>query len=324
MSSRSLEKRTQNAKRGTMSRTLPRTLLSTLVALTAALAPCACAHQSLTQQARTQPSASATPAQPRFERPAGVLRVCADPNNLPFSNERGEGFENKLAELLAEDLHEKLEYTWWAQRRGFFRSTLKAGVCDVVMGVPSSFESAATTAPYYRSTYVFVYRKDKGLRVGSFDDPVLRKVKVGVQLVGDDGTNTPPAHALAARGVVENLRGYTLYGDYSKENPPARIIEAVAKGEVDVGVVWGPLAGYFARRQSVPLEVVAVKPQIDQPFLPFVYDISLGVRRGDDALRQQLEDFLERRKPEIEHILDEYGVPRVGATQVALASPNGR
>jgi ABC-type amino acid transport substrate-binding protein len=192
------------------------------------------------------------------------------------------------------------------------------------MGVPSSFELAATTAPYYRSTYVFVYRKDRGLHVGSFDDPVLRKVKVGVQLVGDDGTNTPPAHALAARGVIENVRGYTLYGDYSKENPPARIVEAVAKGEVDVGVVWGPLAGYFARRQRVPLEMVAVSPQVDPPFLPFVYDISLGVRRGDDAFRQQLETFLERRKAEIERMLDDYGVPRVGASQVATASVEGR
>jgi quinoprotein dehydrogenase-associated probable ABC transporter substrate-binding protein len=259
-------------------------------------------------QQQSQPSTS----QQKFERPAGVLRVCADPNNLPFSNERGEGFENKLAEMLAADLHERLEYTWWAQRRGFFRNTLKAGVCDVVLGVPSSFELAATTAPYYRSTYVFVYRKDRGLHVRSFDDAVLHDVKVGVQLVGDDGADTPPVHALSARGVINNVRGYTLYGDYKEPNPPARIVEAVAKGEVDVAVAWGPLAGYFAPRQRVPLEVVPVSPQFDLPFLPFVYDISMGVRRGDEDLRQQLEGFLERRHDEIERILDEYGVPRVG------------
>ncbi|PYT05524.1 MAG: quinoprotein dehydrogenase-associated putative ABC transporter substrate-binding protein [Acidobacteria bacterium] len=251
-------------------------------------------------------------AQVQIQRPPGVLRVCADPNNLPFSNERGEGFENKIAELLAEDLHEKLEYTWWAQRRGFIRNTLKAGACDVVVGVPASFELAATTAPYYRSSYVFVYRKDKKLSVNSFDDPVLRKLKIGVQMIGDDGANSPPAHALAARGVVENVRGYTVYGDYAQPNPPARIIDAVARGDVDVAVAWGPLAGYFARRERVPLSVVPVSPQIDLPFLPFVFDISMGLRRGDDALRQQLEDFLERRRPEIEKILDEYGVPRVG------------
>jgi mxaJ protein len=268
--------------------------------------------QNPAQTQAQQAQAPATPsAGPKFERPPHVLRVCADPNNLPFSNKRGEGFENKLAELLAKDLDSKVEYTWWAQRRGFFRNTLKAGVCDVVMGVPSSFEMAATTAPYYRSTYVFVYRKGRGLQVGSFDDPVLHSVRVGVQLVGDDGADTPPAHALAARGVIQNVHGYTLYGDYSRENPPARIVEAVAKGEVDVAVVWGPLAGYFAKRARTPLEVVPVTPQVDLPFLPFVYDISIGFRRGDDTFKAELEQFIERRRPEIERILDEYGIPRV-------------
>ncbi|HEX8500368.1 MAG TPA: substrate-binding domain-containing protein [Pyrinomonadaceae bacterium] len=282
---------------------------------------CACARAPQQQQA---PAAARQQPQQKFERPAGVLRVCADPNNLPFSNERGEGFENKIAELLAADMHERLEYTWWAQRRGFFRNTLRAGACDVVLGVPSSFELAATTAPYYRSTYVFVYRKGGGVSVRSFDDEVLRRVKVGVQLVGDDGANTPPAHALAARGVVGNVRGYTLYGDYREPNPPARIVEAVARGEVDVAVAWGPLAGYFVPRQRVALEVVPVSPQLDLPFLPFVYDISMGVRRGDEELRLKLEDFLERRRPEVERILDDYGVPRAPEARVADASPVGR
>jgi mxaJ protein len=309
-------------------------LLASLTALAVCLCLGACARapqaqaqavaQPQSQEAQTQAEPRQVAAQPRFERPAGVLRVCADPNNLPFSNKHGEGFENKIAELLAADLHERLEYTWWAQRRGFFRNTLKAGACDVVIGVPSSFELAATTAPYYRSTYVFVYRKDKGLSVASFDDPVLRDVKVGVQLVGDDGANTPPAHALTARGIVENVRGYTLYGDYKQPNPPARIVEAVERGDVDVAVVWGPLAGYFARRQRVPLAVVPVSPQFDLPFLPFVYDISMGVRRGDEELRRRLDSFLERRRPEVERILDEYGVPRAGAAQLADASSAGR
>ena len=296
-------------------------LLLTFVALCVS-GGCGGSRPQVQTAVQRQPQ-QATPRQ-KFERPAGVLRVCADPNNLPFSNERGEGFENKLAELLAEDLNEKLEYTWWAQRRGFFRNTLRAGACDVVLGVPSSFELAATTAPYYRSTYVFVYRKGGGLRVQSFDDAVLRDVRVGVQLVGDDGANTPPAHALAARGVVNNVRGYTLYGDYREPNPPARIVEAVAKGEVDVAVAWGPLAGYFARGERVPLEVVPVSPQFDLPFLPFVYDISMGVRRGDEDLRQQLDGFIERRRPEIERILDEYGVPRAAAAQVVDAFAAGR
>jgi quinoprotein dehydrogenase-associated probable ABC transporter substrate-binding protein len=297
--------------------------LRLLPALVALLIFGACGAKQQAQTAAPPQLQQAT-TRPKFERPAGVLRVCADPNNLPFSNERGEGFENKIAELLARDLNERLEYTWWAQRRGFFRSTLRAGVCDVVLGVPSSFELAATTAPYYRSTYVFVYRKDRGLNVHSFDDAVLRDVKVGVQLVGDDGANTPPAHALAARGVIDNVRGYTLYGDYKQPNPPARIVEAVAKGEVDVAVAWGPLAGYFARRERAPLAVVPVSPQFDLPFLPFVYDISMGVRRGDEDLRQQLDDFLVRRHDEIQNILDDYGVPRAEAAQLVNASAAGR
>jgi mxaJ protein len=244
-------------------------------------------------------------------RPAGVLRVCADPNNLPFSNQRGEGFENKLAELLAHDMGERVEYTWWAQRRGFFRNTLKAGACDVVMGVPSGFEMALTTKPYYRSTYVFLSRKDRHLDVKSFDDPVLKKLRIGVQIIGDDQSNAPPAHALTRRNIVDNVKGYTLYGDYSQHDPPARIVDAVAKGDIDLAIVWGPLGGYFAKQSRVPLQVVPVSPQIDQPFLPFVFDISMGVRRGDQELRDRVEQILEQRRPEIDRILEDYRVPRV-------------
>jgi len=247
-----------------------------------------------------------------FERPPGVLRVCADPNNLPFSNQRGEGFENKIAELLAHDLGERVEYTWWAQRRGFFRNTLKAGLCDVVIGLPSGFEMALTTKPYYRSTYVFLYRKDRGLSVNSLDDPLLKNLKIGVQIVGDDQSNAPPAHALTRRNIVTNVKGYTLYGDYSRQNPPARIVDAVENRDVDLAIVWGPLAGYFAKESRVPLEVVPVSPQIDQPFLPFVFDISMGVRREDQDLKDQLEQILENRRAEIDQILEDYSVPRVG------------
>jgi len=251
--------------------------------------------------------------------PAGILRVCADPNNLPFSNQRLEGFENKLADLIAAEMGEKVEYTWWAQRRGFFRNTLKAGACDVVLGVPSGFEMALTTAPYYRSTYVFVYRRDRKLNVNSFDDPQLRKLKIGVQMVGDDFSNTPPAHALTNRNIVDNVKGYTLYGDYSQPNPPARIVEAVEKNDIDLAIVWGPLAGYFAKQSRVPLAIVPVSPQIDQPFLPFVYDISIGVRRGDQALHDRLEQILQKRRRDIDRLLDEYAIPRVGGEQGGVA-----
>ena len=248
-----------------------------------------------------------------------VLRVCADPNNLPFSNERGEGFENRIAELVARELGAELRYTWWAQRRGFIRNTLRAGACDVVMGLPTSFELARTTRPYYRSSYVFVWRRDRGYDIRSFDDPRLRELRVGVQMIGDDYTNSPPAHALANRGVVQNVRGYSVYGDYAQPNPPARIIDAVVRGEVDVAVAWGPMAGYFARMADVPLELVPVSPAVDVPFLPMVFDISMGVRHGDEALRQELERVLIARKRTIDRILDEYGVTRVGGATVAAS-----
>lgn len=242
---------------------------------------------------------------------ARELRVCADPNNLPFSNQQQQGFENRIAELVARDLGAKLSYVWWAQRRGFVRNTINQNQCDLLIGVPASFERTRPTIPYYRSTYVFVTRRDRHLRIASFDDPQLKRLRVGVQLIGDDGINTPPAHALSNRGIIKNVKGYSVYGDYRQPNPPARIIDAVANGDVDVAVAWGPLAGYFAQHASVPLDVRPVSPQIDLPFLPFVFDISMGVRRGNDALREQLNAIIERRRPEIDRILAGYAVPRV-------------
>ncbi|HEY8562463.1 MAG TPA: substrate-binding domain-containing protein [Pyrinomonadaceae bacterium] len=258
------------------------------------------------------------PAQAKIPASTTALRICADPNNLPFSNEKREGFENKIAALLGREMNLPVEYTWWAQRRGFFRNTLRAGLCDVVVGVPESFELAATTAPYYRSSYVFVSRRDRNLEIESFDDEALKTLKIGVQVVGDDGANTPPAHALANRGIVGNIVGYSVYGDYREPNPPARIVAAVAKGEVDVAVVWGPLAGFFAKKERAPLKLAPVSPQIDLPYLPFVYDVSVGVRRGEDDLKNRIEEILTRRRAEIEKILDEYGVPRVAGETAAL------
>jgi quinoprotein dehydrogenase-associated probable ABC transporter substrate-binding protein len=255
---------------------------------------------------------SESEAQPLPQR---QLRVCADPNNLPFSNQRLEGFENKLAALIARDLNATVVYTWWAQRRGFLRHTLNAAACDVVMGIPRRAEAVLTTRPYYRSSYVFVYRQDAGALVRSLDDPVLHTLKIGVQLIGDAAANAPPAHALARRHITHNVVGFSVYGDYAQDNPPARIIEAVATGAVDVALAWGPLAGYFARSQPVPLAVVPVLPPFDAPALPFVFDIALGVRRGEEAFRAELEEVLQRRRVEIDRLLDAYGVPRVEAPE---------
>jgi mxaJ protein len=240
-----------------------------------------------------------------------TLRVCADPNNLPYSNEKQQGFENAIASLVARDLNARVAYTWWPQRRGFVRMTLKRDQCDVIMGIPSNFELALPTAPYYRSSYVFVSRADRHLGITSFDDPRLKKLRIGVQMIGNDHVNSPPAHALAARGIIDNVAGYTVYGDYRSQAPGRDIVDAVAHGDVDLAIVWGPQAGYFARQQPVALDLVPVSPQIDLPFLPFVFDISMGVRRGDTALREQLDREIERRRGDIDQILDKYGVPRV-------------
>jgi mxaJ protein len=241
------------------------------------------------------------------------LRVCADPNNLPFSNRAGEGFENQIASLLAADRHARLEYTWWAQRRGFVRHTLDAGLCDVIVGVPQSFEPTRTTHPYYRSSYVFVSRAQRRLGVRSFDDARLRGLRVGVQMIGDDFSNSPPAHALASRGIVKNVVGYSVYGDYARPSPLSGIVAAVDRGDIDVAVVWGPPAGYFAQASHSRLELTPVAAERQSASLPFAFDISMGVRRDDATLARALDEFLIRRRVEIDRILDHYGVPRVEA-----------
>lgn len=237
------------------------------------------------------------------------LVVCADPNNLPFSNERREGFENKVAELVARDLGRPIEWVWWAQRRGYVRNTLKEGHCDLWPGVAAGVEMVSTTTPYYRSTYEFVTRADRPLAGLILDDPRLRTLKIGVQMVGDDAMNTPPAHAMAARGLIGNVRGYMLYGDYTKPNPPSAIVKAVEKGAVDVAIVWGPLAGYFARRSPVPLRLDRVTPSLDHGQWPMAYDISMGVRRTEPELQRRIDTILQQEQPAIRAILAGYGVP---------------
>ena len=245
------------------------------------------------------------------EAAPSVLRVCADPNNLPFSNRRGEGFENKIAERLAHALHAQVEYTWWAQRRGFLRNTLVADRCDVVMGVPASLEAVATTRPYYRSTYVFVTAAGHPA-VSSFDDPALRALRVGIPLIGDDGANPAPEQALAQRGIVDNVVGFSVYGDYAQPDPPLDLMRALAHGELDVAVVWGPVAGFFVRHHGAGLALRPVAPGPHDP-LPFAFDIAVGVRRGprDQALRERLDQALRAEHDPIERILNEYGVPRI-------------
>jgi quinoprotein dehydrogenase-associated probable ABC transporter substrate-binding protein len=237
------------------------------------------------------------------------FRVCADPENLPFSNRQLQGFENKIADLIAKEFGTSPSYVWWGQRMGFIRNTMNATLkdarCDVVMGVPAGYDLVQPTKPYYRSTYVFVYPKGKGLQIKSLDDPILRKIRIGVHLIGDDYTNPPPVHELAKRGVVDNVVGFSTF--YSAQNPPNTIIDAVANGKVDAAIVWGPAAGYFVARQRVPLEVVPVPS--GKTDLPFAFDIAMGVRKGDQELKAKLEQVLDRKQIEIQKILKEFGVP---------------
>jgi mxaJ protein len=236
-----------------------------------------------------------------------LIRVCADPNNMPFSNRQGQGFENKLAELLATKLGAKVEYTWWAERKSF-TSSLEQGRCDLVMGIPSTLSSVAATRPYYRSSYVFVSRKDRGLRVSSLNDSRFADWRVGVQVVGEN--YAPPAAALARRGITKNIIGFSLFGKYGEQNPPRKIIDAVADGDIDVAIVWGPFAGYFAQREPATLDVVPVSPATFLA-IPFTYDISAAVRKGNDHLEQALNTAIQADSDDIERILADYGVPEV-------------
>lgn len=240
---------------------------------------------------------------------ADELVVCADPNNLPFSNRAGQGFENRIARLVADGLDRKIRYVWWAQRRGYVRNTLGEAKCDLWPGVAAGVEMVATTRPYYRSSYMFVSRADRPWAGLTLDDPRLAKAKLGVQLVGDDAMNTPPAHALARRGLTRNVTGFMLYGDYRRPNPPAAIVEAVAGGTIDVGLVWGPLAGWYAGRSPVPLRLEPVTPWLDDAQWPMVYEISMGVRKDEPELKAAIDRLLTREAAAIRRILDGYGVP---------------
>ena len=257
-------------------------------------------------------SAGSSPVrtEPVRTRPVRALRVCADPNNAPLSSQRAPALENEIAELLARELRARVEYTWWAQRRGFYRNTLSAGSCDVVIGVPAGLEMVRTTAPYYRSSYVFVARADRGLGVRSLDDPRLRRLRVGVQLAGDDGANPPPVHALARRGIIDNVVGYNALGDYAEADPPAAALRAVAAGAVDVAIAWGPLAGGFARRSQVPLEIRPIA-EAEDAGLPMAFSIALGVRRADRGLAAELSRALAARRAELDVLLAAWRVPRL-------------
>ena len=237
---------------------------------------------------------------------AATLRVCADPNNLPFSNRAGEGFEDKIATLVARDLHMNVSHAYALQNERFLKHTLDAHKCDVVMGISAGADELDTTRPYYTSTYVFVTRKP--LAVASLTDPRLKRLKIGAHLIGDD--STPPMQALGQLGIVDNVQGFLVQGDFDRPNPAARPVEAVARGDIDVAAVWGPFGGYFAQVSRAKLNVTAITGTERFAPLAFRFAIAMGVRRGD-PLRAKLDAVIVREGPAIRRILAQYGVPEV-------------
>jgi mxaJ protein len=241
------------------------------------------------------------------------LKVCADGDNPPYSSRDLTGLDNKIAALLARDLKVKITYYWSRMGRGYIRDVLNARDCDLLIEVPTEFPLVLTTPPFYRSSYVFVTRRDRNLNIRSLDDPRLHELKIGVQIVAEN--YSPPGQALGRRGIFANIVAFKNTGKEAAE-----IIDAVANGKVDVAIAWGPLAGYFARQQHVALEIAPVSPAMDPPGIPFQYSMSMGVRKSDTQLRDELAAFLVRRKKEIDGILRTYGVPRIDTPATETAS----
>jgi len=247
----------------------------------------------------------------RAQRPAPLdpekIRVCADPDNMPSSNDKLEGYENKLATLISQELKAKLEYVWYPTRRGYFR-ILNGMYCDLAMEVPAGLDMAGTTKPYFRSGYVFVTRKGSGLEdIKNLADPRLKKLKIGVNIYTSDAENSPPAMALSHYGVVGNLVGFSTFFD--ENNRPEDIVNAVAKKDVDLAIAWGPLAGFYAKSATVPLVLTVLPARDSLSDFPFQYNIGIAVRRSDKEFKDSLNAVLTRRQSDVQAILKEYAVP---------------
>lgn len=241
---------------------------------------------------------------------AGRLRVCSDPDNMPFSNRAGEGFENRIAAVVAADLGLALDYTWDAQYRGFLRRTLGERDCDVVIGWPVDAGRVWTTRPYYRSSYVIVTRTGEA-PPASFDDPALAERSIGLQVLGLEGANSAPAMALAARGLGATVVGFPVWGGGDDPEPQRRMMEAVADRRIDLAVVWGPTAGWFGKPLADRLTLTPVLADPPNPALRFSFEMAMAVRRSDRALVARLQGALDRHRDEIRRILDDYAVPIV-------------
>jgi quinoprotein dehydrogenase-associated probable ABC transporter substrate-binding protein len=231
-----------------------------------------------------------------------VLRVCADPNNLPFSNEKGEGFENKVMALMAAKLDKKLAYVWYPQATGFVRNTLGARRCDVIPGFPQGDELAQVTNPYYRSAYALVIKPGTGLDdIDSLRDPRLKEKRIGIV------AGTPPATYLAVNGLMSKAKPYPLVVDTRVDSVPQAMMRDLASGEIDVGVLWGPMAGYYAKQASPPMHIALLLKETGGPQLAF--RIAMGVRPADQNWKRQLNKLITDNQADINRVLLAFGVP---------------
>jgi quinoprotein dehydrogenase-associated probable ABC transporter substrate-binding protein len=231
-----------------------------------------------------------------------VLRVCADPRNMPFSDEKGEGFENKLAELFAQKLQKKLDYMYFPQATGFVRVTLGAHRCDVIMGYPQGDDLVQGTNPYYRTAYALISKPGSGLEdVTTLEDPRLKSKHIGI-IAG-----TPPATNMAIAGLMTNAKPYPLMIDTRFDSSAQSMIDDLNKGVIDAGVLWGPMAGYYAKKSDPPLHITTLVKETSGPKM--VYRIGMGVRTADQNWKRQLNRLIQENQPAINKILLDYGVP---------------
>lgn len=231
-----------------------------------------------------------------------VLRVCADPRNMPFSDEKGEGFENKLAELFAAKLHKKLDYFYFPQATGFVRMTLGSHRCDVIMGFPQGDDIAQGTNPYYRTAYALVTKSGSGLDdVMGLDDARLKGKHIGIV------AGTPPATNMAANGLMVNAKPYPLVIDTRYDSSAVAMIKDLSSGDIDAAVLWGPMAGFYAKAANPPLHVTPLVKETTGPH--FVYRIGMGVRAADQNWKRLLNRLIQENQPEINKLLLDFGVP---------------
>jgi quinoprotein dehydrogenase-associated probable ABC transporter substrate-binding protein len=230
-----------------------------------------------------------------------ALRVCADPSNMPFSNDKGEGYENKIAELLAAELGVPVHYTFYPDAPGLVRNTLRARVCDILIGTVSGNEEVQNTNPYYRSAFALVYRSDGALKPTTLDDPALQSASIGI-IAG-----TPPATLLAQKGLLTHVHAYALVVDTRYDHPAQDLVHDVADGKVDVGVLWGPIAGYFVKQEKLPLAVVPLASEAGPMKLD--YRITMGVRHNELEWKRQIDQLILKKQADINRILLDYGVP---------------